>query len=102
MPNNYRIAVIPGDGIGREVIPEGIRVLENIANKRGIVIEWIEFDWSCERFHKLGQFMPEDGLEQLHSLDAIFFGAVGFPLHGTRRISSLYQRKAHFLHNEGK
>ena len=77
--NRHRIAVIPGDGIGREVIPEGIRVLEGIASKHGIVIEWIEFDWSCERFHKLGQFMPEAGLEQLHSLDAIFFGAVGFP-----------------------
>jgi|TARA_B100001964_G_C14141806_1_gene557812 tartrate dehydrogenase/decarboxylase/D-malate dehydrogenase len=77
--NKYRIAVIPGDGIGREVIPEGIRVLESVASKRGIVLEWIEFDWSCERFHKLGRFMPEDGLEQLHTLDAIFFGAVGFP-----------------------
>jgi tartrate dehydrogenase/decarboxylase / D-malate dehydrogenase len=73
------IAVIPGDGIGREVIPEGIRVLEAAGNKHGVNFEWTEFDWSCETYHKTGRMMPEDGIEQLKRFDAIYLGAVGFP-----------------------
>lgn len=75
----YRIAVIPGDGIGREVVPEGQRVLEAAARQYGFSFDWVEFDWSCERFHRVGEIMPADGLDQLNGLDAIFFGAVGFP-----------------------
>ena len=75
----YRIAVIPGDGIGTEVIPEGIRVLEAVAKLHNIEFEWQHFDWSCETYHQTGRMMPEDGLEQLQQFDAIYLGAVGFP-----------------------
>ena len=77
--STYKIAVIPGDGIGREVVPEGQRVLEAVARRFGFQFEWVDFDWSCERFHRVGEIMPADGLEQLSGLDAIYFGAVGFP-----------------------
>jgi tartrate dehydrogenase/decarboxylase/D-malate dehydrogenase len=75
----HRIAVIPGDGIGKEVVPEGQRVLEAAARRFGFELAWSEFDWSCERFAKTGRMMPEDGLEQLAACDAIFLGAVGAP-----------------------
>ena len=61
----YRIAVIPGDGIGKEVVPEGIDVLEAVGGKFGIEFEWDEFDWSCERYHSVGTMMPEDGLDRI-------------------------------------
>jgi tartrate dehydrogenase/decarboxylase/D-malate dehydrogenase len=77
--SSYKIAVIPGDGIGTEVVPEGIRVLEKVARKFGIDFEWREFDWSCETYARTGRMMPEDGLDQLRPFDAIFLGAVGFP-----------------------
>ncbi|MBT5265588.1 MAG: tartrate dehydrogenase [Rhodospirillaceae bacterium] len=77
--SKLKIAVIPGDGIGWEVIPEGIKVLEAAGRKFGIDYEFTEFDWSCERFHKTGALMPEDGIEQLKAFDSIFLGAVGFP-----------------------
>jgi len=77
--NAHRIAVIAGDGIGKEVVPEGIRVLEAAAAKFDIGLEWTEFDWSCEKFLKGGEMMPEDGLETLGGFDQIFLGAVGFP-----------------------
>ena len=75
----HRIAVIPGDGIGKEVVPEGIRVLEAAGKRFGFDFEWTMFDWSCERYAKTGAMMPEDGLEQLTKFEAIFLGAVGFP-----------------------
>jgi tartrate dehydrogenase/decarboxylase/D-malate dehydrogenase len=75
----HRIAVIPGDGIGNEVVPEGQRVLEVAARRFGFELAWSEFDWSCERFRKTGRMMPEDGLDQLSGHDAIFLGAVGAP-----------------------
>ncbi|WP_142847805.1 tartrate dehydrogenase [Telmatospirillum sp. J64-1] len=79
MSKSYRIAVIPGDGIGKEVVPEGLRVLETIGRKFDISFQFDELDWSCERYHKTGRMMPEDGLEQVRHHDAIFLGAVGFP-----------------------
>ncbi len=79
MAKTYAIAAIPGDGIGREVVPEGMRVLEAAARRFGFALKWREFDWSCERFAKLGRMMPEDGLEQLRASDAVYLGAVGFP-----------------------
>jgi tartrate dehydrogenase/decarboxylase/D-malate dehydrogenase len=75
----YRIATIPGDGIGKEVVPEGIRVLDTVARKHGFGFEWQHFDWSCERYAETGAMMPDDGLAQIKGHDAIFFGAVGFP-----------------------
>jgi tartrate dehydrogenase/decarboxylase/D-malate dehydrogenase len=74
-----KIAVIPGDGIGKEVIPEGLRVLEATARKFDIAFEWQHFDWSCDHYAKHGVMMPEDWKEQVGGHDAIFFGAVGWP-----------------------
>jgi len=75
----HRIAVIPGDGIGNEVVPEGIRVLDAAASKYGIEFRWDQFPWSCEWYQKHGKMMPEDGISQIRKHDAIFLGAVGFP-----------------------
>jgi tartrate dehydrogenase/decarboxylase/D-malate dehydrogenase len=75
----FNIAVIAGDGIGREVVPEGIRVLEAAGKRFGFQFSWHEFDWSCETFVKTGRMMPPDGLQQLRPFDAIFLGAVGHP-----------------------
>jgi len=75
----YSIAVIAGDGIGREVVPEGIRVLEAAAELFGFGLEWRHFDWSCETYHATGAMMPADGIAQLSQHDAIFLGAVGYP-----------------------
>ena len=74
-----KIAVIPGDGIGKEVMPEGLRILEAAGKKHHINFQWTEFDWSCETYLKTGRMMPEDGIEQLRAFDAIYLGAVGFP-----------------------
>jgi tartrate dehydrogenase/decarboxylase/D-malate dehydrogenase len=79
MARRYSIALIPGDGIGKEVVPAGQSVLNAIADRRGFAMEWTEFDWSCERYTRTGQMMPDDGLDQLRSYDAIYLGAVGFP-----------------------
>ncbi|HYB42424.1 MAG TPA: tartrate dehydrogenase [Candidatus Methylomirabilis sp.] len=75
----HRIAVIPGDGIGKEVLPEGIRVLDAAGQRYGFDFEWKHFDWSCEVYARTGRMMPEDGLDQLRAFEAIYLGAVGFP-----------------------
>ena len=77
--NRYKIAVIEGDGIGREVVPEGLRVLEAAGGSHNIAFEWQHFDWSCQTYLKTGRMMPEDGLAQLRNFDAIYLGAVGYP-----------------------
>ncbi len=76
---SYRIAVIAGDGIGTEVVPEGIRVLEAIGQRFDIGFDFEHFDWSCERYHETGAMMPADGIERLAEFDSIFLGAVGYP-----------------------
>ena len=73
----YRIASIPGDGIGNEVIPAGIEVLQKAAD--GFHMEFEPFDWSSRRFKETGAYIPDGGLERLKKFDAIFFGAVGAP-----------------------
>jgi tartrate dehydrogenase/decarboxylase/D-malate dehydrogenase len=78
-PRKYKVAVIAGDGIGREVAPEGMRVAEAAGRRFGFSLVWQEFDWSCERFAKTGSMMPADGLQQLQPFDGIFLGAVGYP-----------------------
>ena len=75
----YRIAVIPGDGIGKEVVPEGQRVLEAAAKRFGFELCWDEFEWSCEHYMRHNRMMPENGLQQISRHDAIFLGAVGWP-----------------------
>jgi tartrate dehydrogenase/decarboxylase/D-malate dehydrogenase len=75
----HRIAVIPGDGIGKEVVPEGLRTLEAAARRFGIGFEWREFDWNCGYYAKHGRMMPEDWFETLSPFDSIYYGAVGWP-----------------------
>ncbi len=77
---HYRIAVIPGDGIGKEVVPEGVRVLEAAAKAHGFTLAFDTFDFaSCDYYAKHGQMMPDDWKSQIETHDAIFFGAVGWP-----------------------
>lgn len=75
----YRIASIPGDGIGNEVVPAAIPVLEKAASRFDFSIEWETFPWGCDHYLKEGRFLPPDWIEQLKRFDAIFFGAVGSP-----------------------
>ena len=75
----HDIAVIPGDGIGREVVPAAIEVVEAAARRFDVGLRWSEFDWSCERYTKTGELMPADGVERMKAFDAIFLGAVGYP-----------------------
>jgi tartrate dehydrogenase/decarboxylase/D-malate dehydrogenase len=75
----YRIASIPGDGIGNEVIPAGVEVLEKLSSIDSFGLEVQNFDWSSERYLRTGAYIPAGGLEQLKKFDAIFFGAVGAP-----------------------
>ena len=77
--SQHTIAVIPGDGIGREVIPEGVRVLEAVGAKHGIGFKWQEYPWSCDWYKAHGRMCPEDAPDILRKTDAIFFGAVGNP-----------------------
>ena len=76
---HHRIALIPGDGIGREVVPEARRVLDTVCERHGISLAYTEFDWSCERYLSDGAMMPDDGLDRLREHDAILLGAVGYP-----------------------
>lgn len=77
---SYRVAVIAGDGIGKEVMPEGLRVLEAASKKFGFKLEFTTIDWaSCDYYAKTGQMMPDDWKAQLQGMDAIYFGAVGWP-----------------------
>lgn len=75
----YRIATIPGDGIGKEVVPEGVRVLNAVGCRFGLEFEWDWLPWSCEHYADEGRMMPEDGLERIRDHHAIFLGAVGYP-----------------------
>ena len=75
----HRIAVLPGDGIGKEVMPEGMRVLEAAAKKFGVDLKWSQFDWNCDYYAKHGQMMPDDWFETLQGFEAIYYGAVGWP-----------------------
>jgi tartrate dehydrogenase/decarboxylase/D-malate dehydrogenase len=80
MPRIYRIAAIPGDGIGSEVIAAGTRVLELCAKRDGgFAFTFDHFDWGSDYYKKHGRMMPEDGLDLIRRHDAIYFGAVGAP-----------------------
>ena len=81
MPNGHKhkIAVIMGDGIGKEVVPEGTRVLDVAAERFGFKLEWTPFPWSCEYYRSTGEMMPKNGLEILKQYESIFLGAVGYP-----------------------
>ncbi len=78
--SKHRIAVLPGDGIGQEVMPEGLRVLEAAARRFGIELEFVHFDWAhCDYYARHGQMMPDDWKAQTEGMDAVYFGAVGWP-----------------------
>ncbi|RKT13652.1 tartrate dehydrogenase/decarboxylase/D-malate dehydrogenase [Paraburkholderia sp. RAU2J] len=80
MTRSYRVAVIPGDGIGVEVMPEGLRVLDVACQRFGIKIDYQHIEWaSCDYYAQHGQMMPDDWKAQLEGCDAILFGAVGWP-----------------------
>jgi tartrate dehydrogenase/decarboxylase/D-malate dehydrogenase len=88
--NRYRLAVIPGDGVGKEVVPEGLRAMRAAGQASGnFSIEATEYPWSCEWYLEHGSMMPADGLERLRDSDAIYLGAVGFP--GVPDHTSLWQ-----------
>ena len=78
--SKYRIAVMPGDGIGKEVMPEGLRVLEAAAARFGIDVDFVHFDWAnCDYYAQHGKMMPDDWKVTLQDMDALYFGAVGWP-----------------------
>ncbi|MCI0752662.1 tartrate dehydrogenase [Teichococcus vastitatis] len=79
MSRSYRIAVVPGDGIGKETTPEGLRVLDAAARRFGFDLQLKHYDWSCETYSRTGRMMPEDGIDQLRDSDSVFLGAVGWP-----------------------
>ncbi|MEJ0015577.1 MAG: tartrate dehydrogenase [Acetobacteraceae bacterium] len=79
MARTHRIAVVPGDGIGKETVPEALKVLDAAARRFNFDLEFAHYDWSCETYNKTGAMMPADGLEQLAQSDSILLGAVGWP-----------------------
>ena len=79
MGGPYRIAVIPGDGVGREVVEAGLAAAQAAAAPDGVVLETVEYPWSCEWYAEHGRMMPGDWRERLEEADAIFLGAVGYP-----------------------
>jgi tartrate dehydrogenase/decarboxylase/D-malate dehydrogenase len=74
-----RVAVIAGDGIGKEVIPAGMEVVEMAARRHGLALDWTEFPWGCEFYRETGRMMDHDALDRLRAFDAIYLGAVGDP-----------------------
>ncbi len=75
----HRIAVIAGDGIGKEVMPEGLRALEAVGRKFGVDLALTHFDWSCDYYAQHGKMMPDDWFDRLSGFEAIYYGAVGWP-----------------------
>ncbi|MCK7622811.1 tartrate dehydrogenase [Streptomyces sp. RS10V-4] len=78
-PARHRIALIPGDGIGPEVLSAARRVLDAVTARHGIALGYTAYDWSCARYLRTGAMMPDDGLDRLREHDAILLGAVGAP-----------------------
>ncbi len=76
---HYRIAVIAGDGIGKEVTPAALSIVNTVATKAGLVLEMVQFGWSCDYYRQTGHMMEHDGLERLRACDAIYLGAIGDP-----------------------
>ena len=79
MAKKHKIAVLPGDGIGKEVVPEGLKVLDAVAARFDIGFQWDHFDWSCDYYAKHGKMMPDDWRAQIGQHEAIFFGSIGWP-----------------------
>ena len=79
MARTHRIAVLPGDGIGKETVPEALKVLDAAARRFGFGLSYTHYDWSCETYKETGRMMPPDGLDRLRESDSILLGAVGWP-----------------------
>ncbi len=79
MAKTHKIAVVPGDGIGKETVPEALKVLDAASRRFGFSLKCAHYDWSCETYKKTGAMMPDDGLERLAQSDSILLGAVGWP-----------------------
>eukprot|EP00828_Plagiopyla_frontata_P004487 TRINITY_DN11635_c0_g1_i3.p2 TRINITY_DN11635_c0_g1~~TRINITY_DN11635_c0_g1_i3.p2 ORF type:complete len:108 (-),score=26.73 TRINITY_DN11635_c0_g1_i3:118-441(-) len=79
MSKNYKIAVLPGDGTGPEVVAEGLKVLHAAAEKFGFTVETKSYDWGGDRYLKTGNVLPDDAAESLKQHDAVFLGAIGHP-----------------------
>jgi len=79
MARTHKIAVLPGDGIGKETVPESLKVLDATARRFGFDLQLKHYEWSCETYKQTGSMMPADGLEQLAQSDSILLGAVGWP-----------------------
>src|SRR4051795_927360 len=79
MSRTYSIAVLPGDGIGKETVPESLKVLDAAARRFGFALEFTHYDWSCETYKQTGAMMPADGMKRLAQSDSILLGAVGWP-----------------------
>jgi tartrate dehydrogenase/decarboxylase / D-malate dehydrogenase len=79
MAKTHRIAVVPGDGIGKETVPEALKVLDAAARRFGFDLEFAHYDWSCETYTRTGAMMPPDGMERLAESHSILLGAVGWP-----------------------
>ena len=75
----YRIAAIPGDGVGQEVLPAAVEIIDQLGDAYGFGVRWDQYDWNCARYQQTGTLLPDDGLDRLAEADAIFLGAVGFP-----------------------
>ena len=74
-----QFAVIPGDGIGKETVPESSKVLDAAARRFNFSLKFAHYDWSCETYKKTGAMMPADGMDRLAESDFILLGAVGWP-----------------------
>lgn len=78
-PRRYRIAAIPGDGVGQEVVPAAVAVVDRLGAAHGFTVDWQTHDWNCADYQRTGVLLPADGLDRLAGTDAILLGAVGFP-----------------------
>jgi tartrate dehydrogenase/decarboxylase / D-malate dehydrogenase len=79
MAKTHRIAVVPGDGIGKETVPEALKVLDAASRRFGFGLAFAHYDWSCETYKKTGAMMPADGMDRLAQSDSVLLGAVGWP-----------------------
>ncbi|PHN02121.1 isocitrate/isopropylmalate dehydrogenase family protein [Flavilitoribacter nigricans] len=98
--STYKIAAVYGDGIGHEIVPAGLEILQAVARKHQFTLEVEVFEWGAHRYLSAGSFMPEDGLEVLRRFDAVYFGAVGLPEVDDRLPFQLYTYKVRKAFNQ--
>src|SRR3546814_17199820 len=101
MSDSHKIAVIAGDGIGKEVMPEGLRVLEAVASRHNIRFDWDVLDWRSDYYAQHGRMMPVDWKERIGGHEAIVFGAIGCPATVTDHVA-LWESLFKFLRELGQ